>query len=98
MSSDNETDTDIECTPPNLRAEAKLITENLLPAKSKERYIKTYDQFVIWKSEKKAHTFSESVLLAYFNDLAKSKQPSTLWAIYSMLKCTIQIKHDVPEH
>lgn len=73
----------------------KIINENLLPSKSKQRYIATYDSFVQWKINKKANTFSEDVFLAYFGELAEKYKPSSLWAIYSMLKTTLMTKHCV---
>lgn len=93
--SESENEMDIDCTPPDLRSEAKLAMENLLPAKSKEKYMKVYENFMFWRNEKNAKLFSETVFLAYFNEIAKTKKPSTLWAIYSMLKCTVHIKNSI---
>lgn len=95
MSSSDKSDTAMDCTPPNLKEEAKLAMENLLPAKSKERYMKTYEAFMQWRKQNQARTFSESVFLAYFSEISKIKKPSTLWATYSMLRCMLQLKHDV---
>lgn len=94
-SNGSESEMEIDCTPPDLRSEAKLAMENLLPAKSKEKYMKVYENFMIWKNEKKVNIFSETVFLAYFNEIAKTKKPSTLWAIYSMLKCTVHVKNGI---
>ncbi|XP_029171116.1 uncharacterized protein LOC114940557 [Nylanderia fulva] len=38
---------------------------------------------------------SEKTLLAYFIELSKSNKPSTMWATYSMLKTTINIKNNI---
>lgn len=94
-SNSSESEMKIDCTPPDLRSEAKLAMENLLPAKSKEKYMKVYENFMIWKNDKKVNIFSETVFLAYFNEIAKTKKPSTLWAIYSMLKCTVHVKNGI---
>ena len=89
-------DSEMECTPPELRESAQQITLNLLPEKSKARYEKAYKNFREWCLEKGAQNFtSESVLLAYFGDATKSKKPSTMWALYSMLKSTISSKNNI---
>lgn len=91
----SESDSEIDGTPPDLKAEAKLAKENLLPPKSKERYMKNYEKFMKWKAEKQANSWSENVFLAYFSFLRQTMQPTSLWAVYSMLRCVVQNKHDV---
>ncbi|XP_073955259.1 uncharacterized protein [Choristoneura fumiferana] len=86
---------DVECTPPELQEAANVAINNLFPAKSKEKYLKAYENFMKWRNEKKVNTFSENIFLAYFSELAKSKMPSSLWAIYSMVKFTVNVKHNV---
>ena len=67
-----------------------------MPEKSKVRYEKTYKYFRDWCSKKGIENFtSESVILAYFGDVAKTKKPSTLWAHYSMLRSTVNFKDNV---
>lgn len=51
-----------------------------------------YDDFINWKAQKNAHSFSEAVFVAYFKELAVTRKSSTLWALYSML---INIKNYV---
>ena len=51
---------------------AKLATDKLLPMKSKEQYCKEHDLFVHWMEEKHVKSINECVLLAYFEDLAKT--------------------------
>ena len=68
---------------------AKLATDKLLPMKSKEQYCKECDLFVRWMEEKHMKSINECVRLAYFEDLAKTCSPNSLWAKYSMLKKTI---------
>lgn len=88
-------DSDFDLTPDCIQSEASDIITNLLPEKSKETYMKTYDAFNTWKTAKGAKSVSESVLLVYFQHLSSTKKPSSLWCIYSMLKSTISIKHNV---
>lgn len=88
-------DEDMDLTPDFINEEAKSVIENLLPPNSKERYIKAYDEFIKWRSEKKVKSLSESVFISYFNELSKKLQPSTLWCLYSMLKTTMMTKHDL---
>lgn len=49
MSSSN--DSDMELTPNFINQEAKAVVENLLPEASNKRYIKSYDDFMKWRTE-----------------------------------------------
>lgn len=69
--------------------------EQILPPKSRQKYIKTYDDFMAWKSGKQVKSFVESIFILYFDELSKKLQPSTLWSVYSMLKTTVRLKHDI---
>lgn len=91
----SSSDSDMNLTPDFIREEAKAVVENLLPPKSKQRYLKSYDDFMKWRAEKKVKSLSENVLLIYFNQLSKTYKPSTLWSLYSMLKTTLSTKHNV---
>lgn len=93
MSSSN--DSDMELTPDFIKQEAKAVVENLLPEASKKRYIKSYDDFMKWRTEKKIKSLSENVFIIYFNELSKKLQPSTLWSTYSMLKTTLNTRNNV---
>ncbi|CAG9784610.1 unnamed protein product [Diatraea saccharalis] len=44
---------------------------------------------------KNAKSFSENVVLAYFNELASTYKPSSLWTTYSMQKSTLKMKNGV---
>lgn len=93
MSSEEE---DLELTPNTLmEINAQKVVQEILPPKSRQIYMKTYDKFLSWRKEKQVNTFTESVLLSYFDELSKKLQPSTLWSVYSMLKATLQMKHNV---
>lgn len=52
-------------------AYAKESAWNLLPEKSRERYIRSYDKLMAWKTDEKIDQdcFSEAVMLEYFNHL-----------------------------
>ena len=75
-----------------LNAEAdRIIGNKLLPAKFRKRYDQVYKLFTEWQSEKKCSSFSEEILLVYFDEKAKKLEPSSLWSIYSMLRVTIKM-------
>lgn len=82
-------------TPENIREAAETISLDLLPEKSKKQYIICYNKFMKWRESNKATSFSENTILGYFNEISKTMKPSTLWGIYSMLKLTLQMNHDV---
>lgn len=82
-------------TPEFIKLDAQGIVNNLLPEKSKEKYLKAYNDFDKWKAVKGVKSVSESVLLVYFEYLSATKKPSSLWCIYSMLRATISVKHDI---
>ncbi|KAJ8706480.1 hypothetical protein PYW07_012558 [Mythimna separata] len=82
-------------TPPDILTEARTACDSLLPSISKDRYITTYENFLKWKNKKNAKSFSENVVLAYFNELASKYKPSSLWTTYSMLKTTLKMNNGV---
>lgn len=84
-----------ECTPPDLVRVARAASLNLLPEKSKNLYIATYDKFMKWQQSKETSSFSENILLAYFSTLSEKYKASSLWAQYSMLKSTIIANHNI---
>lgn len=87
---------EMECTPPELREAAESVTMNMLLVKSKDRYEKTYRAYRDWCNDKGVPNIgSENVILAYFAQLKKDKKPSTLWAHYSMLRATLNIKDNI---
>lgn len=96
-SDDNDSDFEENCTPEELIQIAKEATEDLLPEKSKKKYLETYNIFLDWKEKKKTKSFSENVLISYFTHLKTEKKykPPTLWSIYSMLNRTIKNNEDV---
>lgn len=93
ISSDSENE--FQETPPEILEKAANTTEKLLPTKSRTRYEIVYQKFMDWRIKNKINSFSENVLLAYFGDLMEQFKPSSIWAIYSMLRTVISIKNNV---
>lgn len=92
MSSDEEQELS---TPPEITKQAQLAVDNLLPVKSKKLYEKTYAQFMDWRSTKNTTSFSEDVVIVYFEELSSTKKASSLWTHYSMIRSTLNIKHQI---
>lgn len=77
-------------TPNELVETVRIVAREQVPISSKERYEKMYKSFKTWQATKKSANISQSVLMAFFNEMAQKHKPSTLWAYYSMLKTTIR--------
>lgn len=84
-------DENIASTPEEIFAAAQAVTENLFPTKSRHLYDKAYKKFMAWRLEHQTSSFSENVLLAYFQSLIGKFKPSSLWVEYSKLKSTLNI-------
>ncbi|KAB0804116.1 hypothetical protein PPYR_01086 [Photinus pyralis] len=82
-------------TPEEIVNAAGIATSNLLPEKSKDQYLKEYDLFMKWRTEKHVGNFSERVLLCYLEEKSKQWKPPTLWSTYSKLKATLLINNNV---
>jgi len=82
---DKENECPRPSTPLELVEAARSATKNLLP-KSRDKYMNIYEKFLEWRASRNTTSFSENVLMAYFDELSKSAKPSTLWSHYSMLK------------
>lgn len=82
-------------TPPEMVEQATRATNNLLPAKSAKIYEKLYMEFINWKDQNKASSFSENVLIVYFDQLSTKWKSSTLWKQYSILKLMLSIRHNI---
>ena len=91
----SDSDSEISPTPPEIVLQAATALNSILPEKSKDRYEKVYQKFIEWSMDNHVSTYSENVLLAYFNNLTKTYKPSSLWAIYSMLRATLNIRHNI---
>lgn len=66
-----------------------------LPSKSKMLYLNRYKRFTEWRETEKIKTTNEATLLDYFEMLASKNQPSTLMAVYAMLKLTLKEKEKI---
>lgn len=75
--------------PKEMLENAKNLTMDLLPQKSKQNYTAAYNDFKKWRREKKTNSFDEIILLNYFDMLSESYSPNSLWSIYSKLKLTL---------
>jgi len=82
-------------TPLELVEAAESVTKNLLPKKSRDKYMTIYKKFMEWRASKNTTSFSENVLMVYFDELSKSTKPSTLWSHYSMLKSTLNMHQNI---
>jgi hypothetical protein len=72
--------------PDDILKEADAATFNLLPAKSKERYLNVLEKFRDWMRTKNVDDITQEVIVAYFNGLMGKLAPPSLWSMYSMLK------------
>ncbi|XP_069701502.1 trichohyalin-like isoform X3 [Periplaneta americana] len=71
------------------------VTLELLPEKSRKQYDMSYNRFIEWCKIKNIESdYSESVLLAYFEEKSKVWKSSTLWANYSMIKMCLNTKNN----
>ncbi|KAJ8986011.1 hypothetical protein NQ317_013895 [Molorchus minor] len=87
-------DSEFECTPPEVRVAAERATEGIIPWKSRERYENTYELYSKWCVAKGVQHTSETVL-AYFCEISKQSKASTLWSRYSMLRAVLNFRHNV---
>lgn len=70
-------------------------TLSLLPKKSAKKYAEAYNIFLEWKRKNNVTSFSEDALLEYFDEQSKRYNPSSMWTHYSMLRSTIEQRHNV---
>lgn len=74
---------------------SEIATLSLLPAKSKDRYLRAFDDFDKWMGKNGVLQIEEDVMLAYMKEESEKKKPTTLWANYSMLRTVISIKKNI---
>lgn len=86
----------MECTPLEVETDTSDVTD-LLPTKSSLVYQAAYKKFIKWCEGKKITNYSESVLLAYFSELANKMKMkgSTMWTQYSMIRTLLGIKNGI---
>ncbi len=90
MSSSDESDYTAEIE----EATADAIS-TVVPEKSKAIYELAYKHFNEWLQSKKITSVSEKVMLAYFNIKSKTLQSSSMWSLFSKLKCMINLHSEV---
>ncbi|KAJ6645218.1 hypothetical protein Bhyg_00422 [Pseudolycoriella hygida] len=73
----------------------KAALKSTLPKRSQQRYIGAYGAFMEWMKLNSIGSFEETVVAAYFSDLAPKYAPTTLWSNYSMLKRMLICNHNV---
>lgn len=88
-------DSEFNCTPPEVREAADTAVAGIIPVKSRERYEKNFTEYSKWCAVKGVQHTSETVLLGYFAELSKKFKSSTLWSRYSMLRAVINIKQNI---
>lgn len=81
--------------PPELLEQYRKALDEILPNKSGNRYIQAFETFKKWQTSHRTSSFDEKVVMAYFSEAGKKYKPSTLWSMYSMLKKTLILKHNV---
>lgn len=65
----SSSDSDNILTPENILNDAANVVQQLLPQKSRLKYLNEYNKFIEWKNRKGAKSFSEAVFLVYFNPI-----------------------------
>lgn len=95
--SDSDSNISISCTPPELHSIVNSALSDLIPEKSKRQYEKCYNDFKNWcdKQNVKTGAMSENILLAYLMERSKVVKSSSLWSIYSMLKCMLNVRDGI---
>ncbi|XP_037024950.1 uncharacterized protein LOC119066533 isoform X1 [Bradysia coprophila] len=70
-------------------------TYQALPPVSQAKYQNAYQVFQKWNKSNGWCAISEDLLMKYFVELNAKSKPSTLFAIFSMLKATFRINDDI---
>lgn len=68
---------------------------HVIPALSKLKYDKAYDDLQRWNKKNGETSISQTVLLKYFMQMAEKNKPNTLWAYYSMIKATLRSNDNI---
>ncbi|XP_023311993.1 uncharacterized protein LOC111691272 isoform X2 [Anoplophora glabripennis] len=82
-------DIELPSTPPHISEKAENAVQNILPQKSKKVYEKLYQRFMDWRNTNNISTFSENVLIAYFQELMETMKSSSTWTHYSIIKTLV---------
>lgn len=70
-------------------------SSDFIPALSKDKYNKTYEDLREWMKRKRVTTITENMLIDYFTELAENKKPSTLSVFHSMIKATLKSNDNI---
>jgi hypothetical protein len=81
--------------PAAVMASANDACSSLLPAKSRELYEKTYNEFETWCTEPQITKYTEPVFLAYFLNIAQTVLIASLWPKFSMLTSTLYVNKNI---
>jgi hypothetical protein len=83
--------------PLELMENARMATLDMLPEKSKQIYMKIYQNFKDWQNGHGVKKITSNLLLAYFQQISDEKKykPTSMWAFYSMLKATLRVHEDL---
>lgn len=73
----------------DLKSEVEKLKGNLLPEKSKKRYLKVRHDFENWMRLSELTEINEDAVLVYLSKKSDSLAPSGLYSIFSMLKATL---------
>lgn len=79
----------------DIAAAAEEALGELIPAKSRARYEKCYDNLIKWMEKNKVKSFSEETILAYIQKEYKDIAPNTKWSRFSMLKLMISNNQNI---
>lgn len=90
----NEPD-EVEELPPELLEEFQSAMDQILPVKSGNRYLQAYEVFRKWQDSYGIRNITEEIVMAYFVRASRKFKPPTLWSMYSMLKKTFIVKHNI---
>lgn len=78
-----------------LKAVADITKNDILPSTWPQTYKCAYEAFAKWKRIHKISLSTQSIVIAYFMELRRKCQPSSLWPTYSMLKSTLKVKEKI---
>lgn len=79
--------------PSHIKEVAEKVIENLLPPKYNNRYYKEYEIFI--KCEQNSVTVNNACFIRLLYRKIEDLKSSTMWSIFSMLKSTLNIRHNI---
>lgn len=94
MEHEEDVEEELELSP-DLLQEFEKAMNAILPKKSADRYLQAYEVVRNWQKSYRTKSLDERVIMAYFSEASAKYKPSTCWSMYSMLKKTMIVKHNV---